>query len=357
MTDARKVGGSGPILTAAEVAEMVGGRLEGAGDLCLTGIAPLGEAREDQLGFLVHRRYLRDLEGSGAGALLVSEELAAATEEHPCRIVLKDPHSALPDLLPRFYPERPREPGIHATAVFGKGVVLGEAVSIGPYAVLGEGAVVGDRVEVGSHSVLGAGSHVGEDSVIHPHVVLYPGTRIGARAILHSGARLGSDGFGFVPDGDKIAKVPQVGGCVLGDDVEVGANTCIDRGSIGETRVGDFTKLDNLVHLAHNAHVGRAALLAAGTGISGSTEIGDGVMTGGQVGITGHLKIGTGARLGAQAGVIGDIPAGATYSGYPAREHRESLRAHGLMFKLPETVKKIKQLEARLAALEGSGEG
>ncbi|MBT8396404.1 MAG: UDP-3-O-(3-hydroxymyristoyl)glucosamine N-acyltransferase, partial [Gemmatimonadetes bacterium] len=303
------------------------------------------------------RRYLREMAGTQAGALLVSEELAQAVENHPCRIVVKDAHGALPVLLSHFYPEAPREPGIHPTAVFGKGVALGKGVSIGPYAVLEEGVVLGDRASVGSHSVLGAGSRVGEDSAIHPHVVLYPKTQLGARVIIHAGARVGADGFGYVPDGEGIAKVPQVGGCVLEDDVEVGANTCIDRGSIGDTRVGRFSKLDNLVQLAHNVQVGRCVLMAAFTGVSGSTEIGNGVMTAGQTGFSGHLKIGDGVRVAAKSAVLRDVPAGMTVSGSPAREHRETLRAQGLMFRLPETTQKIKELEKRLAALEGSEEG
>ncbi len=345
------------LLTATQVAEMIGGRVEGNPDVLVGGIAPLSQAQGEELGFLAQRRYLRDLGHTEAEALLVGEELAEAADGHPCRIVVKDAHGALPKLLSHFYPSPPHEPGIHPTAVLGKGVDLGKGVSIGPYAVLEGGVILGDRARVGSHAVLGAGSRVGEDSVIHPHVVLYPGTKLGARVILHAGARVGADGFGYVPDGEGVAKVPQVGGCVLEDDVEVGANTCIDRGSIGQTTVGRYSKLDNLVQIAHNVQVGRGVLMAAFTGVSGSTEIGNGVMTGGQAGFTGHLQIGDGVRVAAKSAVLRDVPSGMTVSGSPAREHRETLRAQGLMFKLPETAQKIRELEKRLAALEGSGEG
>jgi UDP-3-O-[3-hydroxymyristoyl] glucosamine N-acyltransferase len=285
----------------------------------------------------------------------VSEALAVEAEGCPTRIVVKDPHGALPKLLAHFYPTPLPEAGIHPTAVLEKGVELGEGITIGPYVVVGDGTVLGDGVRIGAHSVLGAECIVGADSVIHPHVVLYPGTRLGARVILHAGTCLGVDGFGYVPVEGEIRKVPQVGVCVVEDDVEVGANSCIDRGSIGRTIIGKSTKLDNLVHLAHNVQLGQGVLMAAQVGVAGSSIIRDGAMFGGQVGISGHLEIGEGVRVGGQGGVIGDVPPGKTVLGFPARDHREYLRAMGMAFKLPETVRRLKEVEERLAALEKSG--
>ena len=344
-------------LSTGQVAEMLDGRVEGDAAVQVAGIAPLFQAEDTELGFLVDRRYLKFLENTNAPALLVSEALAEEAEGHPSRIVVKDPHSVLPQLLAHFYPEPAPEPGIHPTAVLGRGVELGKEVTIGPYAVLEDGVALGDRARIGAHSVLGAGSTVGEDSVTHPHVVLYPGTRVGARVILHAGVRLGVDGFGYVPSEDGIQKVPQVGGCVVEDDVEIGANCSIDRGSIGRTVIGRFTKLDNLVHMGHNVQIGKGVFLAGQTGIAGSATVGNGVMTGGQVGIGGHLEVGDGVRLGGQAGVIGDVPPGKTLLGFPAREQREFLRATGMVYKLPETMKRLKTIEERLAALEESGKG
>ena len=340
------------IFSAAELAGLLQGRVEGDPSVTVRGIAPLQQAGEEEIGFLAQRRYLRHLPDSKAGVLLVSEDLAKDAETHPSRVVVPDPHKALPHLLSHIYRTPAPKPGIHPTAVLGPGVEMGEGVTIGPYAVIEEGVVLGNGVRIGAHSVVGAECSVGDDSVLHPHVVLYPGTRIGARVILHAGARLGVDGFGYVPSEGGIDKVPQVGACVLADDVEVGANSTIDRGSIGQTVVGRFTKLDNLVHLAHNVQVGQGVMMAAMTGVAGSVDIGDGVLLGGQAGISGHLEIGAGARVAAQGGVIGDIPAGTTVSGYPARDHREYLRAMGMVFKLPETVKRMKELERRLEALE-----
>jgi UDP-3-O-[3-hydroxymyristoyl] glucosamine N-acyltransferase len=186
---------------------------------------------------------------------------------------------------------------------------------------------------------------VGAGTVLHPHVTLYDGTVVGERCVVHSGARLGADGFGFVPDASGLRKVPQVGGCRIGDDVEVGANTTIDRGSIGDTVVGDGTKIDNLVQVGHNCRLGRHVVVVSQVGISGSTRVGDGAVLGGQAGVQGHIEIGAGARIGAQAGVTASVPAGATVSGYPARPHREALRVQAAVFGLPKLVERLRALE------------
>jgi UDP-3-O-[3-hydroxymyristoyl] glucosamine N-acyltransferase len=183
--------------------------------------------------------------------------------------------------------------------------------------------------------------------VIHSQATLYAGVVLGNRCVIHSGARIGKEGFGFVWHDGGHRRIPQVGGCVLGDDVEVGCNTTIDRGSIGDTVVGEGTKIDNLVQVGHNDRLGKHVVLISQVGISGSTTVGDGAVLAGQVGVGGHLSIGAGAKLGGQAGVIGDVPAGATYSGYPARPHREAIRAQGLIFRLHELFRRVRALEER----------
>lgn len=345
------------VLTLGEVSQLVGGRVEGDPSIMVKGIAPLDQALEDELGFLAQRRYLRFLPEIRTRSVLVSESLADHVRGLPGRVIVGDPHGALPPLLARFHPASPVEPGIHPTAVLGNGVRLGMEVAIGPYAVLQDGVTVGSRTWIGPHAVLGSGCTVGEDSVLHPHVVLYPGTRLGARVIVHAGVCLGVDGFGYVTVGGEHRKIPQVGSCVVEDDVEIGANTCVDRGSIGRTVLGAGTKLDNLVHLAHNVQVGRGVLIAAMVGVAGSTRVGDGAMFGGQAGVIGHSEVGAGARVGGQAGVIGDVPPGETVAGFPARNHREYLRAMGLAFRLPDAFHRLEALEQRLKALEGAGEG
>ncbi len=345
-----------PSLSVQEVAGMVGGRVEGEADLRVGGIAPLQDAGEGELGFLARRRYLKHLGECRARAVLVSEALADEAAPFAALVIVPDAHGALPPLLAAFYPPRVSEAGIHPTAVFGKGTELGEGISVGPYAVIGDAAALGNGVRIEAHSVVGEGCVLGEDSVLHPHVVLYPGTVLGRRVILHAGVRLGVDGFGYVPGAQGHTKVPQVGACVVEDDVEIGANTTIDRGSIGRTVVGKGTKIDNLVHLAHNVRVGEHVFMAAMAGISGSTTIGDRALIGGQAGAVGHIQIGEGAQVGAQSGIIGDIPPGETISGYPARNNREYLRAMGALFKLPEAMRRIRALEKRLQALGEGGE-
>jgi UDP-3-O-[3-hydroxymyristoyl] glucosamine N-acyltransferase len=344
-------------LSAGQVAELLGGRVEGDPSIRVRGIAPLNQAGPDEIGFLTARRYLPDLEGTEAGSLLVSESLVDATPGHASRIVVKDARKALPAVLAHFYPEVKPDPGIHPTAILGKGVDLGDRLTIGPYAVIGDGASLKDGVCIGAHAVVGEGCSIGEESVLHPHVVLYPKSVLGSRVVLHAGVRIGADGFGYVPTPKGPQKVPQVGACVIGDDVEIGANSCVDRGSIGRTEIGRNTKIDNLVQVAHNCLVGKGVIIVAQVGVGGSSVVGDGVMLGGQSGLSGHLEVGAGARVAAQAGVIKSVPAGQTVTGFPARENREFLRAMGNLYNFPDTLRRLKKLEDRLASMEKSDGG
>jgi UDP-3-O-[3-hydroxymyristoyl] glucosamine N-acyltransferase len=257
-------------------------------------------------------------------------------------------------VLPALYRPTPRAAGVHPTAVVGRGVELGEGATVDAYAVVGEGARLGDGAWVGAHAVGGPGVVVGAAPELRPHVTLYPGTELGARVVVHSGVRLGSDGFGYVFGDGAHRKIPHVGRCLVGDDVEIGANTTIDRGSVDDTVVGAGTKIDNLVHLGHNVRVGRLCLIMAQVGVAGSAVIEDGAILAGQVGVGGHLTVGRGARVGGQGGVTADVPPGATYSGYPARPHREALRAHAALFKLTDLVRPLERLLARDAADEGA---
>ncbi|MBI4544028.1 MAG: UDP-3-O-(3-hydroxymyristoyl)glucosamine N-acyltransferase [Gemmatimonadetes bacterium] len=335
-------------MRASEIAVLVGGSLEGEGDPELTGVAPLDRAGPQQLSFLAHPRYLPHVPRARAGALLVSPTLAARAAPKGPRIVVSDVHRALAALLPRLYPEPTAEPGVHPTAVLAAGVAMGAAATIGPYAVIGTGARMGDRVRIGAHTVVGAQCTLADDVVLYPHVTLYPRVRIGPRSILHSGVRVGVDGFGYVQIDGAHHKIPQVGECVIGADVEIGANTTIDRGSIGATEIGDGVKIDNLVHIGHNVRVGEHSVIVAQVGIAGSTTVGRRVTLAGQAGLPGHVEVGDGATIAARAGVFGDVPAGAVYSGYPARPHKQALRAQAALFRLPELVKRIQALELKL---------
>jgi UDP-3-O-[3-hydroxymyristoyl] glucosamine N-acyltransferase len=322
----------------------------GSPDVTVSGVAPLDRAGSDDLSFLAARRYLQYFQRSSAAIVLCKPDLAAEAPAGPaCRVLVRDPHVALLAVIPVLYPEPAWEPGIHRTAVVGEGAVWQEPVAIGPYAVLGRGVRLGRNVRIGAGAVLGDGVELGDDAQLFPQVVCYSGTIVGKRVILHAGVRLGSDGFGYVPGkhGELPRKMPQVGRCILGDDVEIGANTTIDRGSVDDTVIGPGTKIDNLVQIGHNCRIGARCLIAGQAGIAGSTHVEDDVFLAGQAGLADHVTIGRGARVTVQGGVIGDIDPGATVSGYPARPHREFLRAQGALYRLAQIVDDLEALVRR----------
>jgi UDP-3-O-[3-hydroxymyristoyl] glucosamine N-acyltransferase len=331
-------------LTAADVAAAAGGELRGPGQVSVTAVAPLHRAQPHELSFLATARYAPLLAASRPGVLLVTPELADTPGGAVSRVIVANPQEAMLALLPRLYRTPTRHPGIHPTAQIGRGARFGSEPAIGPYAVVGSGARLGERVTLGAHVVVGDGVVIGDDCQLFPHVTVYPGTTLGSRVIIHAGARLGSDGFGYVFRDGVHAKIPHVGRCLIEDDVEIGANTTIDRGSVDDTVIGAGSKIDNLVQIGHNVRVGRLCLLMAQVGVAGSVRIGDGCILAGQVGVSGHHEIGDGARLAAQAGVFGNIPAGETWSGYPARPHRESLRAQAALFRLSGLMKRLERM-------------
>jgi UDP-3-O-[3-hydroxymyristoyl] glucosamine N-acyltransferase len=260
---------------------------------------------------------------------------------------VEKPRDALMDLLPRLYTPQPRVSNVDATARVGRGARLPADAILEPYAVIGDGAQLGARPWIGSHVVIGPGVTIGDDVRIHPGVTLYSGTQVGSRVVIHAGARIGSDGFGYAFRDGVHGKIPHVGRCIIGDDVEIGANTAIDRGSVDDTVVGAGTKIDNLVHVAHNVRIGRLCLIMAQVGIAGSARIEDGCIIAGQVGIGGHQTVGAGSTLGGQSGVFGNVPPGSTWSGYPARPHTESLRVQAAARRLPMMIRAIERLIAR----------
>ena len=331
-------------ITAEAIAALVTGELIGDGKVAVSGVAPLDRASESDLSILSSAKYAPMLAGTKAGIVLIDPEFRDVAGQPRARIIVKEPLEKLLALLPKLYPESAPAPGVAATARIGKGAVLGQRVSIGEYAVIGAGARLADGVAIGALCVIGDGVSIGEGTRLWAGVTIYPGATLGARTIVHSGARIGSDGFGYVFRDGAHSKIPHVGRCIIGDDVEIGANSTIDRGSIDDTVIGNGTKIDNLVHIAHNVRVGEKCLVIAQVGVSGSARIGDGAIVAGQAGIAGHVSIGAGARIGAQAGVFGDVPPGETWSGYPARPHRESLRASAALFKLAGMMRRLEKL-------------
>ncbi len=331
-------------ITAEAVSELVGGELRGDATTTISGVAPLDRACSSDVSFLAAPRYAPAAGRTRAGVLLVSRELAGTPTAARATIVVDKPHDAVLTLLPRLYAAPLRVPGVHPTARIGRGARIGAGVSIEEYVVVGAGAVIGDGVWIGPHAVVGDGARIGRDSVLYAHSTVYSGSELGERVKIQAGARIGSDGFGYVFRDGAHQAIPHVGRCVLENDVDVGANTTIDRGSVDDTVIGAGTKIDNLVQIGHNVRIGKLCLIVAQAGISGSVRIEDGAVMGGQSGSAGHLTIGAGARVAARAGVISDIPPGETWSGYPARPHRESLRASSALLKLAGIIRKLERL-------------
>ncbi|MGB1841279.1 MAG: UDP-3-O-(3-hydroxymyristoyl)glucosamine N-acyltransferase [Longimicrobiales bacterium] len=334
-----------------EVAELVGGRCVGDPGHLISGIAPVDESAPDQIAYLAAERYVQYAAGCSAAAFLVSEDLLHAVPSEAHAVVVDDPYPALQRLLVHLHPDERKSAKIHPTAVIEDGVLLGTGVTIGPYAVLEPGVTVGNGSRIGPHVVLGAGTTVGSNSNLHAHVVTYHDTVIGDDVQIQSGARLGADGFGYTVIDGEHRKIPHVGRVIIGDGVEIGANTTIDRGSLGNTRVGHGVKIDNLVHIAHNVRIGARSLVAALVGIAGSTRVGEGVWFGGQSGAINQLEIGDGARITVKAGVTSNVPAGETMFGFPARPHWEGLQREASVGQLPKLKAQVAELEARVSRL------
>jgi UDP-3-O-[3-hydroxymyristoyl] glucosamine N-acyltransferase len=331
-------------LTAQAVADLVGGRLLGDGEVRIESVRPLDRAGPHALSFAISNRYAGELVRCRAGAVLVPEALAAAPDGPQTRIVVRDPYRAVVQVLHALFPPESQQFGIDPTARIGADVVLGAEVAVGAYAVLGREVRIGARTRLAHHVSLGDGVIVGDDAILGPGVVCYAGTRLGSRVVLKAGAVIGGDGFGYLSDAQGHTRIPHVGGCIIEDDVEVGSNTCIDRGSIDDTVVGRGTKLDNLVQVGHNVRIGERCLIMAGVGIAGSTHIGNEAILAGHVGVTDHLVIGDRARIAAKSAIFGDVPPGASFSGHPARPHRQFLRAQAAMYRLAPIVDELEAL-------------
>jgi UDP-3-O-[3-hydroxymyristoyl] glucosamine N-acyltransferase len=338
---------------ASAIARLLDVELRGGADPKISGAAPLDRAGPQDLSIVARARYLPYVPGSAAGLLVVTEELADRIPEGRPWVAVASVYSALAVVLPRLYPEPTFRAGVHPTAVVDPDARVGSEVAIGPFAVVGAGSEIGAGARVGAHVAIGEACRIGEGAIIHPQVVLYDRTRIGDRTVIHSGTRLGVDGFGYAPVDGVAKKIPQVGTCIIGSDVEIGANVTVDRGSIGPTEIGDHVKIDNLVQIGHNVRIGAGTIIAAQTGIAGSVRIGRGVTLAGQVGLNGHIQIGDGATIAAQSGVFGDVPAGEVWSGYPARPHREALRVQAFMFRLPELFRRLRRVEGRKDDAQG----
>ncbi len=335
--------------TLKELAELLGGKVVGDGDVEISGVASIDEANPGTITFIANPKYLPKLAQTKASAIIVSPEVTQAEKPLLC---VANPYLAFAKVV-SLCSSQPYQPkGIDAQAWVSPTAQLGKDLTLYPFVYVGDRCRIGDRVTLYPGVFIGEDSSVGEESILYPNVSIYSRTVIGKRVILHSGVVVGSDGFGYAKDGKKNVKIPQVGTVEIEDDVEIGSNTTIDRAALGKTIIRRGVKIDNLVQVAHNVIIGEDSIIVAQVGISGSTKIGSNVTLAGQVGVVGHIEIGDNVMVGAQAGVTHDLPANQGYVGSPALPHREFLRAITVFPKLPEMKKTLNEIEKRLKELE-----
>ena len=337
-------------MTLSELAERLGCRLEGDGSLEIRRVTGLEQAAEGDVTFFANPKYASALRRTRASAVILAEDAPPA----PCAMLrTASPYLAFANALPLFAPSAHPAPGVNDRSSVSPDAVLGRDVSVGPFSSIGRLARVGDRTVIYPNVCIGDGAVIGDDCVIHSHAAVRERVIIGNRVVLQNGAVIGGDGYGFVrrPDGTH-QKIPQTSIVVIEDDVEIGANSTIDRPAVGETRIQAGAKIDNLVQIGHGVNVGKNALLAAQVGVAGSTTIGDDVVFGGQVGVAGHVSVGKGVSAVGQSGITNSVPPGTFVSGYPAIENREWLKASVVFRKLPALRKKIADLGQRVLDLE-----
>jgi UDP-3-O-[3-hydroxymyristoyl] glucosamine N-acyltransferase len=318
-------------VSIGEIVDFVGGEFAEDRDRVINSVASLGAANGDQLSFLSNRKYAGELAATKAGAILVPKKLDGSDVRW---IRVDDPYFAFARIMTRWFSNRPKPKGISPKAVVAESAQLGRNVSLGHFVVVGDNVVIGSNVIIFQNVSIEAGAIIGDDCIIYPNVVIYDGSRIGNRCIIHSGVVIGSDGYGFATHGGKHHKIPQIGIVRIEDDVEIGAGTTIDRAALGETVIGEGTKIDNLVQIGHNVKVGKHCLLVSQVGIAGSTELGDYVAVAGQSGFSGHLKIGNRVQVAAKSAVLDDVPDDTKVMGSPAVPFTEFARRQAALKRL-----------------------
>jgi UDP-3-O-[3-hydroxymyristoyl] glucosamine N-acyltransferase len=336
------------MFTVSHIAKQLGGEVVGDGSVAITGIAPADCAQAGDLTFAEKESYLAAAEQSAASAVLVP---AGFESSKKVLIRVKNPRVAIARVLPLFFPAESHQPGIHANAVIHPTAQIDVSAYIGPHCVVAAGVRLGQCTVLMGGNHIGRDSRIGDDVCLYPNVVIYAKCQIGNRVTIHAGTAIGSDGYGYVFDEGQHRKMPQVGNVIIHDDVEIGANAAIDRGALGPTVIGQGTKIDNLVHIAHNVVIGRHCLIMGQVGFAGSTRLGDYVVIASQSGIAGHLKLGNQSTVGAKSGVMRDIPDGATVLGYPASPDKQAKRQWVATMQLPDIIRQLRDLEKKVEEL------
>jgi UDP-3-O-[3-hydroxymyristoyl] glucosamine N-acyltransferase len=340
--------------TAAAIAGFLHGEIEGNPDILVNTIAKIEEGQIGALSFLANPKYEHFIYETKSSIVLVNKSFMPSAKINTTLIRVENSYEAFASLLRLVDQARPRKKGIHATAIIESSAKIGTDVFIGPYSYIGENCLIGDGCSVYPHVYIGDNTKLGNNCTINPGVKIYHDCLIGEGCIIHAGSVIGSDGFGFAPQSDsEFMKIPQLGNVILEDHVEIGANVTIDRATMGSTIIRKGVKLDNLIQIGHNVEVGENTVMAAQTGISGSTKVGKNCMFGGQVGLAGHLKIANGSKIGAQGGILGDVKEeNTTILGSPAIELKQFLRSSVIFKRLPELKTKIDSLEKEIESLK-----
>lgn len=332
-----------------ELAEYLGGTVKGDEGILISGLAPLETAGSDAITFLANPKYASKVAETKAGAIL----MAPGGERYGKNVIeVTNPYLGFAKLLSLFYTSPHQPLGILPGAVVGKNVTVGEGVTVYPGAYVGNNSVIGERVVIHAGAVVYEGAVIGDDTVVHANAVIRERCKLGKRVIIQPGVVIGSDGFGYAPDGQSYYRIPQIGIVIIEDDVEIGANSAIDRAALEVTLIKKGTKIDNLVQIAHNCQIGQDCMIVSQVGISGSTKIGNHVTLAGQVGVAGHLTIGDNVMIGAKSGVPGSLAANAGYSGIPVQPHKDWLKSMAVVSSLPTLKKTVTSLEKRIAELE-----
>lgn len=341
--------------SAQMIAAAIGGKVVGDQNATVTTFSKIEEGHKGSLSFLANPKYEQYLYTTASTIAIVAASFEAKQQLPPTLtiITVDDPYASFAKLLELYVTNKPRKSGIHPTAVIDQSAKIGEGCYIGAYAVIEEGAVVGNNAQIYPHVYVGDRCHIGDGAILYSGVKIYEGCVLGNRVTIHSGAVVGADGFGFAPQPDgSYEKIPQIGNVVIEDDVEIGANTCIDRSTMGSTRIGRGVKLDNLIQLAHNVEVGENTVMASQVGVAGSSKIGRNCMIGGQAGVAGHIVIGNRVNVGSKAGISNNTPDGQTMMGMLAIPAGQYRRVNAVMRHLPELNSTINRLEKELKALK-----
>ena len=338
--------------TAQQIAELIKGRVEGDKDAKVSSFAKIEEGHEGAISFLSNKKYLHYIYETKSSVVLVDESLALERNVNCTLIRVKSAYEAVAQLLQLYESMKPRKRGISDLAFIDPTTTIGEDCYIGPFAYVGPKCVIGDNSIIHPHAALGDNVIVGKNTEIHSNAVIYHDCKVGNRCILHAGCVIGADGFGFAPSENGYDKIPQIGIVTIEDDVEIGANTCVDRSTMGSTFIRNGVKLDNLVQIAHNTDIGANTVMSSQVGVAGSTKVGEWCMFGGQVGISGHITIGNKVMLGAQSGVPGSIKDGQQLIGTPPMEMRSYFKSQAIFRRLPEMYNEINKLRKEIEELK-----